>query len=182
MRRNECGFDFQRPLQWQGATTGEVVESGIGWTHLNIAFSSVDPNVYYIAAMQAVVDAGGLAKFAKSSADILFLQRSNVSTLFVPEYHPESDGHNSGNRLTCLWTRENYSLLLLVSFASISISISISCLVERDFDLFMSLMMVDILQLLWSVLMVCYCAGCGCSLHTARTLYSSVLLSTAHNH
>ena len=79
------------------------MESGIGWTNLNIAFSSVDPNVYYVAAMQAVVDAGQLAIFAKSPAENQFLKSNNVSTLFIPEYYPEPDGHNGGNRLTCLW-------------------------------------------------------------------------------
>ena len=87
-------------LQWQGTTSGGIVESGVGWANLNIAFSSVNPNVYYIAMMRAVVDAGRLAGFAKSTAEVAFFQRNNVITLFVPKYLPETSGYNKANLLT----------------------------------------------------------------------------------
>ena len=92
------------------------MESGIGWANLNIAFSSVDPNTYYVAAMQAVVDTGKLTIFAMSAAEKLFLQRNNVSTLFSPKYRPESGSYNSGNRLTCLWMREYWLLSFVFHF------------------------------------------------------------------
>ena len=111
------------------------MESGIGWTNLNIAFSSVDPNGYYIAAMRAVVDSGGLARFAQSAAERLFLKSNNVSTLFVPVFLPEPDGYNGGNRLTCLCC----FFLLLSIFIYISIFISLRAVEKSDFDRIISL-------------------------------------------
>ena len=144
----------------------------MGWTNLNIAFSGIDPNGYYFPAMQAVVDAGGLAKFAKSPAEKLFITKTNVSTLFVPDYLADSDGHNSGNLLTCLWMRESIGNVI-ISLMNFHFCF---CFAEGSGSL---MLMLDILQPRRLILLAWSCDGCVSFRHMAPTLCSFALLPTA---
>ena len=67
--------------------------------NVNIEYSGVDPDGFYILALRAVVDTGGLPSYSTSSDAMSFFKRANVTTLLIPQYFPETSGYNSANQL-----------------------------------------------------------------------------------
>ena len=77
----------------------KVIEDGAGWLNVEVAMPGMDSNAYILGPVRAIVDGGKLALYTSSEAEVQFLARNNVSTVYSPLLKPGSDGYNSGNQL-----------------------------------------------------------------------------------
>ena len=87
----------------------KVIEGGAGWLNVEVTMPGMDSNAYILGPARAIVDGGKLALYTSSEAEVQFLARNNVSTVYSPLLKPGSDGYNSGNNLlgmrdcSCCW-------------------------------------------------------------------------------
>ena len=76
------------------------MESGNGWINAVVSFWHVDPRLYLIALVRAVVDGGLVAQYAISNAEKSFFVANNVSTLGTPTFIlGDNSGYNTANYL-----------------------------------------------------------------------------------
>ena len=59
----------------------------------------MDSNAYILGPARAIVDGGKLGLYTSSEAEVQFLAKNNVSTVYSPLLEPGGDGYNSGNNL-----------------------------------------------------------------------------------
>ena len=76
-----------------------VLEGGVGWLNVEVAMPGMDSNAYILGPARAIVDGGKLGLYTSSDAEVQFLAKNNVSTVYSPLLQPCSDGYNSGNNL-----------------------------------------------------------------------------------
>ena len=77
----------------------KVIEGGVGWLNVEVAMPGMDSNAYILGPVRAIVDGGKLALYTSSEAEVQFLAKNNVSTVYSPLLEPETNGYNSGNQL-----------------------------------------------------------------------------------
>ena len=76
-----------------------MIEGGVGWLNVEVAMPGMDSNAYILGPARAIVDGGKLGLYTSSEAEVQFLAKNNVSTVYSPLLEPGSDGYNSGNNL-----------------------------------------------------------------------------------
>jgi len=76
-----------------------VVEGGVGWLNVKVTMPGMDSNAYVLGPARAIVDGGMLGLYTSSEAEVQFLAKNNVSTVYSPLLKPETNGYNSGNNL-----------------------------------------------------------------------------------
>ena len=84
-------------LQWQGATTVDVIEGGDRWMNVLTISADLDPNVYVLGPVRSVVDSHRLPLYAVTADEQQFFANNNVSTVYEPLLVPQDSGYNSGN-------------------------------------------------------------------------------------
>ena len=77
----------------------KVIEGGAGWLNVEVTMPGMDSNAYILGPVRAIVDGGKLALYTSSEAEVQFLAKNNVSTVYSPLLEPGGDGYNSGNNL-----------------------------------------------------------------------------------
>ena len=77
----------------------KVIEDGAGWLNVEVAMPGMDSNAYILGPARAIVDGGKLGLYTSSEAEVQFLAKNNVRTVYSPLLEPGGDGYNSGNNL-----------------------------------------------------------------------------------
>ena len=86
----------------------KVIEGGVGWLNVKLTMPGMDSNAYILGPARAIVDGGKLGLYTSSEAEVQFLAKNNVRTVYSPLLEPGGDGYNSGNNLlgmrdSCCW-------------------------------------------------------------------------------
>ena len=71
----------------------------MGWLNAEVTLPGIDSNAYVLGPMREIVDGGKLKLFTSSEAEVQFLAKSNVSTVYSPLLTPSNTGFNEGNSL-----------------------------------------------------------------------------------
>ena len=79
--------------------TVTVLEDGAGWLNAEVTMPDVDSNAYVLGPVRAIVDGGTLGLYTSTDAEVQFLAKNTVSTVFSPLLNPGAVGYNGGNRL-----------------------------------------------------------------------------------
>ena len=79
--------------------TVKLVEGGVGWLNVEVLVPGLDSNNFFRSDVRAIVDGDKLKLYTSSDAEVQFLAKNKVSTLYSPLLVPDSDGYNSGNNL-----------------------------------------------------------------------------------
>ena len=86
-------------LQWLPIESINAIEYGLGWINVIVVVGGVDPSLYLLAGLRAIVDEGHLPSFAETNEELLFFTANNASTLSNATFGVDYAGYNSGNYL-----------------------------------------------------------------------------------